>query len=40
MWPISVQCKVLEVSVAGYREHFVGRASDLSDAIGATTRCW
>ena len=26
-WPISVQCRVLEVSVAGYHEHFVRRAS-------------
>ena len=23
MWPISVQCRVLRVSVAGYYEHFV-----------------
>ena len=28
VWPISVQCRVLEVSVAGYHEHFVHRASD------------
>ncbi|MBK6789063.1 MAG: IS3 family transposase [Betaproteobacteria bacterium] len=28
VWPISVQCRVLEVSVAGYHEHFVRRASD------------
>jgi putative transposase len=28
VWPISVQCRVLEVSVAGYPEHFVRRASD------------
>lgn len=27
MWPISVQCRVLEVSAAGYHEHFVRRAS-------------
>jgi transposase InsO family protein len=27
MWPISVQCRVLQVSVAGYHEHFVRRAS-------------
>lgn len=26
VWPISVQCRVLEVSVAGYHEHFVRRA--------------
>jgi len=26
-WPISVQCRVLEVSVAGYHEHFVRKAS-------------
>ena len=26
-WPISVQCRVLEVSVAGFHEHFVRRAS-------------
>ena len=23
MWPISVQCRVLEASVAGHHEHFV-----------------
>ena len=28
VWPISVQCRVLEVSVAGFHEHFVRRASD------------
>jgi putative transposase len=27
VWPISVQCRVLEVSVAGYHEHFVRRVS-------------
>ncbi len=27
VWPISVQCRVLEVSVAGYHEHFVRSAS-------------
>jgi len=27
VWPISVQCRVLEVSVAGYHEYFVRRAS-------------
>ena len=27
VWPISVQCRVLEVSVAGYHAHFVRRAS-------------
>jgi putative transposase len=27
VWPISVQCRVLEVSVAGYNAHFVRRAS-------------
>ncbi len=26
VWPISVQCRVLEVSVAGYHAHFVRRA--------------
>lgn len=26
--PISVQCRVLGVSAAGYHEHFVRRASD------------
>ena len=25
VWPISVQCQVLRVSVAGYHEHFVRR---------------
>jgi hypothetical protein len=35
-WPISVQCRVLRVSVAGYHEHFVrrrdiGRRRHLSD---------
>lgn len=29
VWPISVQCRVLQVSVAGYHEHFVRRASDV-----------
>ncbi|WP_425551816.1 IS3 family transposase [Ideonella azotifigens] len=28
VWPISVQCRVLKVSVAGYHEHFVRRASE------------
>jgi transposase InsO family protein len=28
VWPISVQCRVLGVSVAGYHEHFARRASD------------
>jgi transposase InsO family protein len=37
VWPITVQCRVLRVSVAGYHEHIVRRASDaphryLSDA--------
>uniref|UniRef100_D5WZR3 Integrase catalytic region n=1 Tax=Thiomonas intermedia (strain K12) TaxID=75379 RepID=D5WZR3_THIK1 len=27
VWPISVQCRALEVSVAGYHEHFLRRAS-------------
>jgi putative transposase len=27
VWPISVQCRVLEVSVAGFHEHFIRRAS-------------
>jgi putative transposase len=27
MWPVSVQCRVLEASVAGYHEHFVRAAS-------------
>jgi putative transposase len=27
VWPVSVQCRVLQVSVAGYHEHFVRRAS-------------
>lgn len=26
-WPISVQCRVLGVSIAGYHEHFVRLAS-------------
>ena len=28
VWPISVQCRVLGVSVSGYHEHFVRRASN------------
>ena len=28
VWPISVQCRVLKVSVAGYHGHFVRRAGD------------
>jgi len=27
MWPISVQCRVLRISLAGYHEHFVRKAS-------------
>jgi len=27
VWPISVQCRVLRISLAGYHEHFVRRAS-------------
>ena len=27
VWPTSVQCRVLRASMAGYREHFVRRAS-------------
>ena len=27
VWPISVQCRVLEVSISGYHEHFVRAAS-------------
>ena len=27
VWPISGQCRVLEVSVAGFHEHFVRLAS-------------
>ena len=27
VWPVSVQCRVLQASVAGYREHFVRAAS-------------
>jgi len=27
VWPISVQCRVLQASMAGYHEHFVRRAS-------------
>ena len=32
VWPISVQCRVLEVSVAGYHEHFVRQASHATNA--------
>ena len=28
MWPVSVQCRVLGVSVAGYHAHLARRASD------------
>ena len=28
-WPVSVQCRVLQVSVAGYHAHLVRRASDV-----------
>ena len=28
VWPVSVQCRVLQVSVAGYHAHLVRRASD------------
>ena len=27
VWPISVQCRVLEVSIAGHHEHFIRLAS-------------
>ena len=27
-WPVSVQCRVLQVSAAGYHAHLVRRASD------------
>ena len=27
VWPVSVQCRVLQASIAGYHEHFVRRAS-------------
>ena len=27
VWPISVQCRVLEVSIAAYHEHFIRLAS-------------
>ena len=26
-WPISVQCRVLRISVTGYHEHFVRKAN-------------
>ena len=29
VWPISVQCRVLRVSVAGYHEHWVRRRSEV-----------
>jgi putative transposase len=29
VWPISVQCRVLRVSVAGYHEHLVRRRSEV-----------
>ena len=28
VWPVSVQCRVLRASIAGYHAHFVRRASD------------
>ena len=28
LWPVSVQCRVLQVSLAGYHAHLVRRASD------------
>ncbi len=31
VWPISVQCRVLRVSVAGYREHLARRASRVGE---------
>ena len=27
VWPISVQCRALEVSISGYHEHFIRLAS-------------
>ena len=32
VWPISVQCRVLQVSVAEYHEHFARRAGRVSEA--------
>ena len=32
VWPISVQCRVLEVSVAGYHEHIVRQASHATNS--------
>ena len=32
VWPISVQCRVLKVSVAGYREHLARRVSRAGEA--------
>jgi len=29
VWPISLQCRVLRVSVAGYHEHFARRSKVL-----------
>ena len=29
VWPISVQCRVLRVSVAGYHEHWVRRRGEV-----------
>ena len=32
VWPISVQCRVLRVSVAGYRDHLARRVSRAGEA--------
>ena len=38
VWPISMQCRVLEVSVSGYHEHLARRRHMRSAATSATTR--
>lgn len=37
VWPVSMQCRELQVSVLGYHEHFVRRASFI-DTLGQRRR--
>ena len=37
VWPISVQCRALEVSISGYHEHFIRLASAVQATMQSTT---
>jgi len=40
VWPISVQCRVLLVSVSGYHQHLSRRVHIASAVTSATRPCW